>query len=72
MAQKILVIDDDESLRRVLEYTLQEEGYEVFNAASGEEGLALFEERQPALVITDMSMPGINGFQVLKEVKERS
>jgi two-component system NtrC family response regulator len=72
MAQKILVIDDDESLRRVLEYTLQEEGYEVFTAASGEEGLALFEERQPALVITDMSMPGINGFQVLKEVKERS
>lgn len=72
MAQKILVIDDDESLRRVLEYTLQEEGYEVFTAASGEEGLALFEERQPALVITDMNMPGINGFQVLKEVKERS
>ncbi|MHB8811148.1 MAG: sigma-54-dependent transcriptional regulator [Desulfobulbaceae bacterium] len=72
MAQKILVIDDDESLRRVLEYTLQEEGYEVFTAASGEEGLALFEERQPALVITDMKMPGLNGFQVLKEVKERS
>ena len=72
MTQKILVIDDDESLRRVLEYTLQEEGYEVFTAASGEEGLALFEERQPALVITDMKMPGLNGFQVLKEVKERS
>jgi two-component system NtrC family response regulator len=72
MTQKILVIDDDESLRRVLEYTLQEEGYEVFTAASGEEGLELFEERQPALVITDMKMPGINGFQVLKEVKERS
>jgi two-component system NtrC family response regulator len=72
MTQKILVIDDDESLRRVLEYTLQEEGYEVFTAASGEEGLELFEERQPALVITDMKMPGINGFQVLKELKERS
>lgn len=72
MTQKILVIDDDESLRRVLEYTLQEEGYEVFTAASGEEGLELFEERQPALVITDMKMPGLNGFQVLKEVKERS
>jgi two-component system NtrC family response regulator len=72
MAQKILVIDDDESLRRVLEFTLQEEGYEVFTAASGEEGLILFEEHQPALVVTDMKMPGINGFQVLKDVKERS
>lgn len=69
MAQKILVIDDDTSLRRVLEYTLQEEGYEVFVASSGEEGMALFEERQPGLVVTDMKMPGMNGFEVLKEIK---
>jgi len=72
MKSKILVIDDDASLRRVLEYNLQEAGYAVAAAASGEEGLALFDEVSPALVITDMKMPGMDGLQVLKAVKERS
>ena len=44
MTSKILVIDDDASLRRVLEYNLQEAGYQVLTAASGEEGLVLFAE----------------------------
>lgn len=69
---KILIIDDDTSLRRVLEYNLQEEGYEVFAAAGGEEGLFLFDGQQPDLVVTDLKMPGISGFQVLAAVKERS
>jgi DNA-binding NtrC family response regulator len=72
LKRKILVIDDDSSLRRVLEYNLQEDGYEVFTAATGEEGLRVFKERGPALVITDMKMPGMDGFSVLKNVKERS
>jgi DNA-binding NtrC family response regulator len=70
--QRILIIDDDTSLRRVLEYNLQEEGYEVAAAADGATGLALFDERGPALVITDLKMPGMSGFQVLAAVKERS
>ena len=72
MKQKILVIDDDPSLRRVLEYNLVEEGYEVTVTASGGEGLLAFDELSPALVITDLKMPGIDGFQVLREIKERS
>ncbi len=72
MKAKILVIDDDTSLRRVLEYNLQEEGYEVQAASSGEEGLYLFGQAQPDLVITDMKMPGMDGLMVLKSVKERS
>lgn len=72
MKPKILIIDDDTSLRRVLEYNLQEAGYQVAAAASGEEGLRLFAEESPALVITDMKMPGMDGLQVLKAVKERS
>ncbi len=68
----ILIIDDDTSLRRVLEYNLQEAGYAVATAASGEEGLSLFDEVSPALVVTDMKMPGMDGMQVLKAVKERS
>jgi DNA-binding NtrC family response regulator len=72
MKPKILIIDDDTSLRRVLEYNLQEAGYLVSAAASGEEGLSLFAEEIPALVITDMKMPGMDGMQVLKSIKERS
>ena len=72
MTAKILVIDDDTSLRRVLEYNLQEAGYEVRTAASGEEGVYLFAQQQPDLVITDMKMPGMDGLTLLKAVKERS
>jgi two-component system NtrC family response regulator len=72
MKQKILIIDDDPSLRRVLEYNLQEEGYHVFAAESGEDGLRLFSDEKPSLVITDMKMSGMDGMQVLKAVKEQS
>lgn len=72
MKAKILVIDDDTSLRRVLEYNLQEEGYEVQAASSGEEGLFLFGQSPPNLVITDMKMSGMDGLMVLKSVKDRS
>jgi two-component system NtrC family response regulator len=68
----ILIIDDDTSLRRVLEYNLQEAGYAVATAASGEEGLERFDEVSPTLVVTDMKMPGMDGMQVLKAIKERS
>ena len=72
MEQTILIIDDDASLRRILEYNLQEEGYEVLTAAAGEEGLETFARHKPALVITDMKMPGMDGLQVLKEIKKRA
>ncbi|BBA69843.1 sigma-54-dependent transcriptional regulator [Geobacter sulfurreducens] len=69
---RVLIVDDDVSLRRVLEYNLQEEGYDVITAGSGEEGLRLFDERSPALVVTDLKMPGMGGFRLLQEVKGRS
>ena len=72
MTPTILIIDDDTSLRRVLEYNLREAGYGVAAAASGEEGLRLFAEAEPSLVISDMKMPGMDGMQVLKSVKEHS
>jgi DNA-binding NtrC family response regulator len=72
MPAKVLVIDDDSSLRRVLEYNLQQEGYDVYTAADGESGLQAFAEREPSVVITDLKMPGMSGFEVLSTVKERS
>lgn len=72
MKPVILVVDDDASLRRVLEYNLTSAGYEVVVASSGEEGLALFSQSSPSLVITDMKMPGISGLQLLAAIKECS
>lgn len=72
MNRRILVVDDDVSLRRVLEYNLQEEGYDVITAADGEAGLSLFRKESPSLVVTDLKMPGIDGFQLLKLIKEES
>lgn len=67
---KILIIDDDASMRRVLEYSLQEAGYDVTAAASGEEGLFFLKNGQFPLIITDMKMPGMDGMELLKKVKE--
>ena len=67
---KILVIDDDESLRRVLEYNLAQEGYAVLTAASGEQGLELLKKEGADLVLTDVRMPGMNGLQVMEEVRK--
>jgi two-component system NtrC family response regulator len=72
MKRKILIIDDDPSLRRVLEYNLQQEGYDVYAAESGEEGVRALSDFIPELLITDLKMPGMDGFSVLREVKERS
>ncbi|WP_306535606.1 sigma-54 dependent transcriptional regulator [Geobacter sp.] len=72
MKRTILVIDDDPSLRRVMEFNLQEAGYAVITAVSGEEGLAAFAGFTPDLVVTDVKMGRMDGLQVLKEIKKRS
>jgi DNA-binding NtrC family response regulator len=64
--KKVMVIDDDASLRRVMELQLEEIGCDVVTAASGNEALALLEEVTPALVITDLRIPGMSGMEILK------
>jgi two-component system NtrC family response regulator len=66
----VLLIDDDPSLRRVIEYSLVESGYSVIPAASGEEGLALFQKGPSDAVITDITMPGMSGLEVLVKVRQ--
>ncbi len=68
---KILVVDDDESLRRVTEVQLEEEGYDVATAASGEEALQLLERAPHDLVISDLKMPGMSGVDLLREIRQR-
>ncbi len=63
--RRILVVDDDDSLRRVTQVQLEEEGYTVMTAASGEEARAILTRNPQDLVITDLSMPGMSGVDLL-------
>jgi len=67
---KVLFIDDEEGIRKIFSILLRKEGYQVFTAKSGEEGLKIFEQEMPPIVITDIKMPGMDGIGVLKRVKE--
>ena len=72
MVERILVVDDDASLRRVLEYNLAKEGYAVLTADSGERALALLEAERVDLLITDIKMPGMDGMDLLRRVRQAS
>ena len=66
---KILIIDDEEANVRVLSISLRSDGHEVVTAYSGEEGLQVFKRERPDIVLTDIKMPGMNGIEVLEEIK---
>jgi two-component system NtrC family response regulator len=72
MARKphVLLIDDDQSLRRVIEYSLVENGFAVRPASSGEEGISFFQKESFDAVITDITMPGMSGMDVLEKVRK--
>ena len=59
--RKILIIDDDAYIRRVIEFKLKKQGYEVMMATNGEEGLDLIQSQRPDVVITDILMPKLDG-----------
>jgi len=65
----VLLIDDDESLRRVVEYNLREDGYRVVTAADGRSGLLRFQESSVDLVLTDVRMPEMDGVELLTRLK---
>lgn len=65
----LLVIDDERPILEMLEMSLTSEGYKVITAESGKEGLKIFREQRPKLILTDIRMPGIDGIEVLKRIK---
>lgn len=69
---KILVIEDDQFLRDLIVKKLTDEGFDVSQAIDGEEGSRLAKEEKPDLVLLDLILPGIDGFEVLKELKSDS
>jgi two-component system, OmpR family, KDP operon response regulator KdpE len=70
MQEDILIIDDEVQIRRLLEITLSANGYNISEAATGKDGLIATATRHPALVILDLGLPDIDGFEVLTKLRE--
>src|SRR2546423_1368529 len=68
----ILVVDDDRTLRDTLEYNLRREGYHVLTAADGDEAVRLALSGRPDLIVLDIMLPGMNGFDVCRAVRKQS
>lgn len=69
-APLLLLIDDSPDIHRLMAFKLKNEGLEFLTAFSGEEGIALAQTQQPALILLDLMMPGLDGFAVLKALKD--
>ena len=69
MAVKILLVEDNEMNRDMLSRRLQRRGYEVVTAVDGETGLAMTRSEAPALVLMDMSLPGVDGWEATRQLK---
>lgn len=67
---KVLVVDDDPYLLELLEYTLRREGYTVVTAADGAQALRRFEADQPHIVLLDVNLPKLNGFEVCRRLRQ--
>ena len=70
MAYSVLVVDDEELTLRTISRGLRQEGFEVFTAGSGEEALKVFQEEKPDLTLLDIILPGIDGVEVLRRLKQ--
>ena len=70
MAGRVLVVDDEREIRELCRVNLEFEGFEVLEAANGEEALRVVQSKHPDLVFLDLMMPGIDGWDVLHAMKE--
>jgi PAS domain S-box-containing protein len=70
--KRVLLVDDEEGIRKVLGISLEDLGYQVTLASDGIQGLAQFRQYQPPIVITDIKMPSMDGIELLKRIKEKN
>ncbi len=70
MRERVLIVDDQFGIRTLLNEVLQKEGYEIFQAANGLQALSVTEQYAPDLVLLDMKIPGMDGLEILKRMKE--
>ena len=67
---KILVVDDEPAIREIAGELLTNAGFEVLTAQDGEQAINLIKEKRPDLIVLDIKMPGMSGFQVVREIKK--
>jgi two-component system, OmpR family, KDP operon response regulator KdpE len=72
MPERILIIDDEAQITRVLRTALSAQGYDVRIANDPQEGLLLFEDWEPDLIVTDLMMPGISGIEVCQQIRKKT
>lgn len=72
MLEKILVVEDEKDLSRVLRYNLEQEGYSVTTSRDAEAAMGLINSKKPDLVILDVMLPGMNGFDCCRQIREKS
>ncbi|WP_119072390.1 response regulator transcription factor [Aggregatilinea lenta] len=72
MTTKVLVVEDDVEMNRLLQIDLKRHGYEVYTATNGLDGLRLFHEMRPNLVVLDVALPGMDGMTVCQRIRELS
>ena len=70
MTKKILIVDDSESIREVLSFSVEKSGYEVYTACDGLDALKYFDGRTIDLLLTDFHMPNLNGLELIKKVRQ--
>ena len=72
MAQTILIIDDEESIRNLLKHDLEDAGYKTIEAIDGISGLKSFEENNPEAIITDIRMPNVDGITMVQKIRDQN
>ncbi len=70
--KKILLVDDEQDIRDVLEISLEDMGYHIFSAGDGEQALKIFRKEIPPIVLTDIKMPGMDGIELLRHIKNEN
>lgn len=68
---KIMVVDDEPDLVRLVQFRLEREGWDVVTASDGQSALAVIAEEHPDLIFLDVMMPGMDGFEVLEQIRTR-
>ena len=70
--KKVLILDDEDSIRQFMKINLEYQGYQTVEAATGEEAIKVFEEEDPAVAILDVMLPGISGYEVCEQIRKKS